>query len=285
MPRFTESAIQRLTGLDAFPQPPLIPLRFPVMLMHGFGIMAAFQRGGHLHREAMHLRKRGVQAYAPNVAPYHSIRVRADMWTERIEHILNETGADRLTLIAHSMGGLDARYLITELGFHRHVRGLVTVSTPHRGTSMAEVVLNQPELVRDWMASVADYIGTRAFNSGSSDALQAISELTPEYMQATFNPAVPDHPSVRYWSYAGQAGKGTDVPLDPFFYLLNNIVYKREGVNDGYIAVDSARWGTFLGTIDADHARQVGITSSLGANFDANAFYADIARMLAHEGF
>lgn len=283
MPRLTDSAIQRLAGLDAFPQPTLIPLRAPVLLMHGLGIMAAFQRGGHLHKEAMHLRERGVWAYAPNVAPYNSIQVRANMWAERIERILTETGADTLTLIAHSMGGLDARYLITKLGFHEHVRDLVTVSAPHRGTSIAKVVLNQPELVRDWMASVADYIGMRALQDSSSDVLQAISELTPQYMQETFNPSVPNHPSVRYWSYAGQAGKGTDVPLDPFFYLLNNIVYKREGVNDGYIAVDSARWGTFLGVIDADHARQIGLNSSLGASFDSNSFYADIVRMLAAE--
>lgn len=284
MPTFTESAIQRLTGLDAFPQPSIIPLRHPVVMMHGFGIMAAFQRGGHLHQEAMHLRQRGVRAYAPNVAPYNSIRVRAAMWKRRIAHILDETGASTLSLIAHSMGGLDARYLITKLGLHEHVAALVTVSTPHRGTSIAEVVLNQPDLVRDWLANVADYIGTRAMKDTPSNVLQAISELTPKHMRSSFNPDVPDHPSVRYWSYAGRAGKGTDVPLDPFFYVLNSIVYKREGVNDGYVAVDSARWGTFVDTIDADHARQIGIRSSLGADFDANAFYTDIVRMLAREG-
>jgi triacylglycerol lipase len=63
------------------------------------------------------------------------------------------------------------------------------------------------------------------------------------------------------------------------------MVYKREGINDGYVPVDSAKWGTFLGTIDADHARQIGIASSLGGDFDANAFYADIVRRLVEEGF
>jgi len=284
MPKFTESAIQRFAGLEAFPQPPIISLKHPVVLMHGFGIMAGFQRGGHLHDEAMDLRQRGVRAYAPNVAPYNSISVRAQMWKERIECIVNETGADRLSLIAHSMGGLDARYLITTLGLHEHIGALVTVSTPHRGTAIAESVLNQPDLVRDWLANVADYVGAHALKDSPSDALQAVSELTPEHMKSTFNPDVPDHPDVRYWSYAGQAGRGTDVPLDPFFYVLNSIVYKQEGVNDGYVSVESAKWGTFMSTIDADHARQIGIRSSLGADFDSNAFYADIVRMLAREG-
>ena len=285
MPSFTESAIQRLAGLKSFPQPPIIPLQHPVMLMHGFGILAAFHRNGQLHQEAMHLRVRGVRAYAPNVAPYNSVRTRADMWKDCIEHILEETGADQLSLIAHSMGGLDARYLISKLGLHERVRALVTVSTPHRGTSMANVILNQPDLVRDWMANVANYIGTHALKDSTSDLLQAVSELTPEYVQQTFNPEVPDHPSVRYWSYAGRAGKGTDVPLDPFFYVLNRIVYKREGVNDGYVSVESAKWGAFLGTIDADHARQIGLSSSFGADFDSNAFYAAIVQLLADKGF
>lgn len=285
MPSLAESAIQRLAGLETFPQPPLIPLRHPVMLMHGLGLLAALRRGGHLHQEAMYLRERGVRAYAPNVAPYNSIAARADMWKEGIEHILEETGDDRLTLIAHSMGGLDARYLISQMGFHKHVRALVTVSTPHRGTSIASVMLEQPDRVREWIANVADYLGVHALQDGTSDLLQALSELTPEYVTETFNPSVPDHPSVRYWSYAGQAGKETDVPLDPFFYVLNMILYEREGVNDGYVSVESAKWGTFLGTIDADHMRQVGLASPLGADFDASAFYASIARMLADEGF
>lgn len=285
MPSLADSAIQRWATLEAFPQPSVIPLRTPLVLMHGLGLFAALQRGGHLHEEAMHLRSRGVRAYAPNVAPYHSIHVRADMWKARLERVLEETGADQITLVAHSMGGLDARYLISTMGMHAHVGALVTVSTPHRGTPVAELVLNQPDLVRDWVANVANYIGMRALKDSTSDILQALSELTPEYVTDTFNRAVPDHPSVRYWSYAGCAGKETDVPLDPFFYLLNNYVYRREGVNDGYISVESAKWGTFLGTIDADHARQVGLASRLGADFDANAFYASIAEMLAEEGF
>lgn len=285
MPKFTDSAIQRLAGLEAFPQPPVIPLRHPVVLMHGFGIMAAFQRGGHLHHEAMYLRRRGVRAYAPNVAPYNSIRVRAETWQTRIEHILDETGADRLTLIAHSMGGLDARYLISKLGLHKHILALITVSTPHRGTPIATSMLDQPDLIRDWLASLADFIGARAFTDSPSDMLGAVTELTPEHMQTVFNPEVPDHPSVRYWSYAGQAGQGTDVPLDPFFKVLNSIVYTQDGVNDGYVSVESAKWGTYLGTIDADHGQQIGLRSRLGADFDSNAFYADLVQMLVREGF
>lgn len=237
-----------------------------------------------MHDIAMALRENGVWAFAPNVAPYNTVAVRAQMWEDRIAHMLNQSGADRFSIIAHSMGGLDARYLIHTTDLHEKIEALVTVSTPHRGTSIANLALEQPDKVREWLANVFDWIGSKAMQDSPSNALDSVRELTPDHVQNTFNPAVPDHPDVRYWSYAGRAGKGTDVPLDPFFYMLNNLLYSREGINDGYVSVQSAKWGTFLGTIDADHARQVGIESNLGASFDAPAFYRAIVRMLADEG-
>jgi pimeloyl-ACP methyl ester carboxylesterase len=49
---------------------------------------------------------------------------------------LRRQGADRprVVLIAHSMGGLVARYYLEVLGGWRHCRALVTFGTPHRGS-------------------------------------------------------------------------------------------------------------------------------------------------------
>lgn len=285
MPKLTTTALQRITGLEPFPQPDVIATRLPVVLMHGFGIGASFRRGGHLHDQAMHLRRRGVRAFAPNVAPYNTVAVRAEMWAKRLARVLEQTGADRLSLIAHSMGGLDARYLISRMGWHDVVEALVTVSTPHRGSSVAQFALEQPEMVLDRFVDMADWIGSNVLEDGTANARQSLQELTPSHMEGTFNPAVPDHPDVAYWSYGCQAGRGTDIPIDPLFRFFNSVIYEREGVNDGIVSVRSARWGTYLGTINADHARQVGLQSSLAAPFDADSFYASIASRLASNGF
>jgi triacylglycerol lipase len=281
---FSVTALQRLTGLEPFPQPSLIPARHPIVFMHGFGIGASFRRDGHLHDEAMHLRSRGVRAFAPNVSPYNTVQARCTMWEQRFERILAESRADQISLVAHSMGGLDARYLITQKGWHDTVAALVTVATPHRGSSIASLILEQPEAVRRWLTDVADWLGTHILEDGSANIRQALHELTPEYVENTFNEQVPDRPDVRYWSYGCQAGKGTDTPIDPIFRYLNKYLFEREGVNDGIVSVRSARWGRYLGTVNADHARQVGIRSSLAARFDSNAFYASIAEKLAEEG-
>ncbi len=279
-----ESTWKRLTGLDPFPQPRYIRTRYPVVLMHGFGIFAALRRGGHLHQEAMGLRSHGIPAFAPNVAAYNTVLARAEMWKRRLDYVLKVTGAERLNLIAQSMGGLDARYLISRLGMHDLVASLVTVSTPHRGSGIADVVLEQPEWAREWTAEVLNWLGARALEDATADFLRSVAELTPSYIRGRFNDEAPDHPSVRYYSYAGRAGKETGVPINPFLRILNGRLYPREGVNDGFVSVDSAKWGTFLGTIDADHAQQVGISFSKNS-FDAHGFYCGVVERLSADGF
>lgn len=282
---FPATALQRFTGLEPFPQPSLIATRHPVVLMHGFGIGASLRRGGHLHKQALHLRSRGVRAIAPNVSPYNTVRARTKMWDQRLRHVLQEANADRLSLIAHSMGGLDARYLISRMGWHDHIEVLVTVATPHRGSSVANLILSQPDAVRDWLTDMANWLGSHILEDGTANMREALRELTPGYIEDTFNTEVPDHPDVTYYSFGGQAGEGTTIPVSPIFRYFNTYLHDREGVNDGIVSVRSARWGTYLGTVDADHAQQVGISSRLGAPFDADGFYAAIAQRLANEGY
>lgn len=282
---FAESAARRVLGLDPFPQPPLVRVRYPVVLMHGFGLLAALRRGGHLHLEAMNLRAHGVQAYAPNVAAYNTVIVRSEAWRQRLEHILEETGAERLNLIAQSMGGLDARYLISRMGMHEKVASLVTISAPHHGSAIADLVLERPERVRTWTAGLFNWMGTSSLSDATSDFLTAVGELTASSVCDRFNPEVPDHPSVRYYSFAGRAGKGTDSAVNPFLQILNRKLYAREGENDGFVSVESAKWGEFLGTIDADHSQQLGIGFPGSSGFDSNAFYCEVVRRLASDGF
>lgn len=284
LPKAAGAAMHRLSGLEPFPQPRVVTTRYPVLLMHGFGMLGTLRRGGHLHSAAMSLRSHGVLAYAPNVAPYNTVRVRTVWWKKRLEQILEETGAEKVNVVAHSMGGLDARYMISCMGMHASVASLVTVSSPHRGSSVATAMLAQPDLIRRFVTGMADWLGSSAIDECGADFATAVQELTPEAVQEQFNPSAPDHRRVRYWSYAGRAGRGTDVPINPFLIPQNNVLFAREGENDGFVSVKSARWGTFLGTVDADHARSVGLKLAPGSDFSSNDFYLSIVEMLSSEG-
>ena len=279
-----ETTLQRLLSVDPFPQPPIIRLRYPVVLMHGFGMLAALRRNGHMHDHAIYLRKRGILAYAPNVPPYNPVPVRASIWKKRIEHVLKETSAPKVNIVAHSMGGLDARYLISTLGFHDHIASLITISSPHHGSSIASFLLEQPEKLKEWLSEIANWMGTRVMNDVNADFMNTVSELTPDYICNEFNKKVPNHPDVKYWSYSARAGKGTNNGISPFLRPLNYILYSREGLNDGFVSSESARWGTYQGMLAADHAQQLGIQLPLITNFDSFGFFCDLAELLASEG-
>jgi triacylglycerol lipase len=83
-------------------------------------------------------------AYSPLVGDVRSI---AEKLSEQVEQLCAVTGASRVRLVGHSLGGLIARYYVQRLGGHARVDLVVTVATPHRGT-MAAWLLPPLPLVR-----------------------------------------------------------------------------------------------------------------------------------------
>ncbi|MDY6780596.1 MAG: alpha/beta fold hydrolase [Halobacteria archaeon] len=55
----------------------------------------------------------------------------------KLEAIRLNEGLSEVDVIAHSMGGLDSRWCIEEMGGAVHVDDLVTLGTPHQGTTAA----------------------------------------------------------------------------------------------------------------------------------------------------
>ena len=265
--------------VDAMPQPPLRPTRYPVVLMHGFGAVAGVLPGGALHAEAMHLRARGVWAYAPTVNPYDTVAVRAAAWAERLERVLAETGAERLNLVAFSSGGLDARHIATELGWAERLASIVTVATPHAGTALAQFVLDRPERLRAWAVGIMDFFG-RATYDADPHAADALVELAPASAAERFGAAtVPD-----VWC-ASFAGKGTAQPMYPPLVVPNRILHGLAAAIDGIVPAASAVWGEHLGTLDADHARLIGLSLTPSDAFESCAFYLSVCDRLAVRGF
>ena len=60
------------------------------------------------------------------------------LFRQMLKEQIRRWTSEPVNLIAHSMGGLDARYLISRLGMADQVRSLTTISTPHRGSFMAD---------------------------------------------------------------------------------------------------------------------------------------------------
>jgi triacylglycerol esterase/lipase EstA (alpha/beta hydrolase family) len=109
------------------------PAQRPVVLIHGVlvndGVWMAIRR---------FLARNGVApVYTANYGPpLEDIETFAAQLHERIERIRSATGAERVVLVAHSMGGLVARAYLRRFGGGR-VGRLITIGTPHHGSVLA----------------------------------------------------------------------------------------------------------------------------------------------------
>ncbi|KAI1810535.1 Alpha/Beta hydrolase protein [Poronia punctata] len=264
--------------------------RLPIVLAHGLlgfaelkltpGWLPAIQYWRGI-TEA--LKASGVHVITTTVPPSGSIEQRA----EQLARGIAAAAADRqVNIVAHSMGGLDARYMISHLRpANVAVRSLVTVATPHHGSSFADYLLHG--IGPDRLPGIYKFIRRAGMETG------AFEQLTTSYMAKSFNPRTPDNPEVRYFSYGAMMDRA---PLFSPFRHSHRVISRIEGPNDGLVSVVSSRWGSYKGTlVGVSHLDLINWTNRLRwmiqalsgqkPRFNAIAFYLSIADMLAKEGF
>ena len=113
--------------------PVAAPGRRPLLLVHGVGVNDGvwFALRRNLSRRSLG------PVYTINYGPpLAGIEHFAGQLAARIEAICAVTGAERVALIAHSMGGLVARAYLRRFGAAR-VEQLITIGTPHHGSMLA----------------------------------------------------------------------------------------------------------------------------------------------------
>jgi triacylglycerol lipase len=184
-----------------------------------------------------------------------------------------EAPGEPVHLFAHSMGGLDARYMISRLGMEARVLTLTTIGTPHRGTPFA-----------DWgMSRFNRLLGPLC--ERLAVPVQAFHDLTVAKCRI-FNEQVPDAPGVRYFSVAGHHEGGW---LSPEWQISHAVVMRAEGINDGVVSLASATYGEDCAIWRGDHLSLVNwlnpVSLSRGLCQERSPSYAALVRRLADEGF
>ncbi|MFE5833893.1 esterase/lipase family protein [Streptomyces sp. NPDC056508] len=128
------------------PAPSDVPARGrrPVLLLHGFvdnrSVFVLLRRSLARHG------RDGIESlnYSPLTC---DLRAAAELLGRRVDEIRARTGHAEVDIVGHSLGGLIARYYVQCLGGDARVRTLVTLGTPHAGTTMARLAAAHP-LVR-----------------------------------------------------------------------------------------------------------------------------------------
>ncbi len=249
-------------------------LRAPVVLVHGLlgfdrlrvgpWVLAQYFRGVPQALEAG-----GNRLLVASLSPTAGIATRAAQLRDFLDR---QAPGEAVHLIAHSLGGLDSRYLISRLGQTGRVLSLTTVGTPHRGTAFA-----------DWgVGRLARMIRPLFHFAGLP--YQAFYDLTTASCRE-FNRRTPDASGVRYFSVAGRFHLHW---LAPEWQLPARILQRIEGPNDGVVSVASARWGEVLGEWDGDHLDLINWPRAWlpwRPRPDHTADYVALVRRLADEGF
>src|SRR3954449_8855605 len=116
----------------------------PVVLHHGlfgFGeINAGPVKLSYFGRIARGISGRGHPVILSSVHPTAGVATRARQLKETVLRQLEIIGRpkEKVIVVAHSMGGLDARYMISRLGMDDRVEALLTLAPPHRGSPFAD---------------------------------------------------------------------------------------------------------------------------------------------------
>lgn len=270
--------------LNEFPEPEIVHLKHPVLLCHGYGAIASLVKPSPLYDVALLLRVHNVLAFAPNIVPYAKIETRAKSWARLIKTLTDQTPTGKVNVIAHSMGGLDMRYALAKLDIEDHIASFTTISTPHRGTSLAELTLKTPEAIRDKLADFLDWMGDRIYPQTKSDSVGSATQLTRQYVTEVFNPEIPDVNDIPYYSYSSAVGKGTTEPIRVIARYQNRHIFEKEGPNDGMVSVASSKWGEHIKTCNLSHLEQMNLRVKDNREHLYQAFWLDIAKMLETKG-
>lgn len=207
---------------------------------------------------ARHLRNHGFDIYHSAVSFAAGLEQRSVDLRNEVLRVRELRRAEKVHIIAHSMGGLDARHMIVRHGMADQVASLTTIGTPHLGTTLADLRLDEGG--EELIGLLRGVIDLRGFQDLTIAACRRFNDEAQDAEAKN---------SVTYQTYAC----AEDLPL--VFAPLQRawrVIDEREGANDGLVSVKSQAWQSRLvaadGTekivsqhrfpISADHLNEVG---------------------------
>jgi triacylglycerol lipase len=247
-------------------------LRAPIVLVHGLFGFGKLRLGPWLELDYFHgvlaaLEAAGNRVLAARLSPTGGVARRAAQLKAFLDR---HAPGEAVHLIAHSMGGLDSRYMISHLGMAGRVLSLTTLGTPHRGSPFADWALGHLVFL---VAPAFDFLGLPR---------EAFTDLTVAGCQQ-FNAETPDAPGVRYFSVAGRY---EPTWRNPTWRVSAPIVARVEGPCDGVVSLASASWGEGCEVWEGDHLSLVNWPPGVrGAGNDHLPDYARLLGRLRDEGF
>lgn len=242
-----------------------------LILSHGIFGFAAIHGIAYFNGVKDHLTAKfpGLRILVTKVPPDGTIEVRGTELGNQILEAMQPGGAlepdEAIHIIAHSMGGLDARFLLSPdnpMNMAHRIISLTTISTPHKGSPIADllITIGDPLDIGNEENLLAQALRTSLAHAGIE--VGALRNLTTEGI-SRFNDQFRDNDVVKKFSVAG-VGRGKKVlgiHLDTcaVLRLAYRIIKDKTGEdNDGLVSLSSATWGSGPELWPADHLDEIG---------------------------
>jgi triacylglycerol lipase len=274
----------------------------PVLLEPGFmGFRAMPFIGNYFIGLKRALGDAGADVYELAPPPVASSDVRGAYLVRAIDDVIARTGAKHVMIIAHSQGGLDARAALAQLGpaARDKVSVVVTLSSPHHGTDLADAIMEWAP--RPLVEAALDVVQTAwqseqhmpHFAADVEGALHTLSRAD----SAQFNASHASTNGVPFFSIGAVTGKDVDGScardgrwgepdkidaLHPAFLAAHALIRAKGGdeSDDGVVPTSSMRFGTWLGCVPGDHVDWMGWQMNRDdgnyTTFDSLAFLVEL---------
>lgn len=262
--------------------------KYPILLVHGVFFRDS-ERLNYWGRIPAELKKNGATIFYGEHNSAAAVNDSALELEKRIEQIVQETGCEKINIIAHSKGGLDSRAAIALTGAGKYVASLTTINTPHRGCEFADYLLKEiPEAQQKTIASGYNTVAAK-LGDKNPDFLAAVYDLTHDRCTAR-NEVIHDDPNIYYQS-VGSVLRGASSGQFPLNFVYHLVKYF-DGENDGLVGVDSFEWGESLTMLRNEvskrgisHADMIDLSRENIEGFDIREFYVELVSKLREKGF
>ena len=258
--------------------------RYPIVLVHGLGMKDTFfmKSWGWIDRI---LRVQGYTVYKSNVDSFGTVESNAKQLKEEISRILEETGAEKVNIIAHSKGGLDAKYMIQQMDMAKQVASLTTLCTPHKGSPIASFVMRFPRAAVKYAAFWVN-LAYKILGDKTPDSFTACEELkrTESLEEETVN--VADGVLCQSFSAAIRPGEDAADFVMTIPMMFSRFIEKGR-ITDGLVPRDSAIFGKYRGDcVDGSisHTEIVDFMVRDKKRDKIFAFYSALCEELANAG-
>lgn len=256
--------------------------KYPIILAHGIAakqlrVLNAFGRIGE------ELEAEGYKVYIADTDGFGSIENNARQLKRFIEAVKITCQCDKVNIIAHSKGGLDAKYMITHHGMEDSVASLTTLCTPHHGSIIASKIWELPMALKKLIAFFIDMFYCVVCRDEHPDSMRACEQLrTSDVAEDTLQFSY----KVYCQSYSTEISEikdcyimGLPMKLQHHYEVMDN---------DGVVAEESTHFGNYRGKcldIPVSHVQIIDLFSKKEQKEKIYAFYKKLCLELLEMGY